>query len=125
VFFVVFILITAVIFVNLLIAVILTLSVKSLNLEESATRRYKLKNLVMLWSKYDPKGQGFINYKVFFQFSMAMAMECGIDKVYFKNILRHCSTILKKSGCSCVSLIFQFTSIVILANIAIFFTMLL
>lgn len=71
---------------NLLIAVILTLTAKSLNLEESATSRYKLANLVKLWSRYDPLAKGFINYKTFFQFSMAMAVECGINKVLLAHI---------------------------------------
>ena len=77
--------ILSVIFVNLLVAVILTLTAKSLNLEEQATGRYKLDNLITLWARYDPQGRGFINYKIFFQFSMAMAVECGINKV--KNCL--------------------------------------
>lgn len=81
VFFVLFLLLMGVIFLNLLVATILTLSVKSLNLEERATSRYKLSNFVQMWGKYDQAGEGYINYKVFFQFGMAMAMEYGIDKV--------------------------------------------
>lgn len=80
-FFVMFLLTMGVIFLNLLVATILTMSVKSLNLEERATSRYKLGNFIKLWNRYDEGGEGYINYKVFFQFSMAMAMECGIDKV--------------------------------------------
>ena len=78
--------ILSVIFVNLLVAVILTLTAKSLNLEEQATGRYKLDNLIKLWARYDPQGRGFINYKIFFQFSMAMAVECGINKQQFLDL---------------------------------------
>lgn len=96
IFFVVFFMLLGIIFLNLLIATILMLTVQSLNLYKSATRRYKLNNFLDLWKKYDEDGEGYINYKIFFQFSMLMAMEYGIDKVKYLFILVSISLNIKK-----------------------------
>ena len=36
---------------------------------KSAISKYQLHDVVALWRKYDPDGQGFINYKDFWRLS--------------------------------------------------------
>ena len=37
--------------------------------EKSAISKYQLHEVVKLWHKYDPDGQGYINYKDFWRLS--------------------------------------------------------
>ena len=47
--------------------------------EESAISKYQLNDVLQLWIKYDPQGQGFINYKNFWRLSSEIAIIFGID----------------------------------------------
>lgn len=80
-FFMLVVAIISVIFLNLLVATVLSMTAKCMNLEESATERYKLTEMVNLWAQYDPNGHGYINYNVFCRFSLAIAVLFGIDHV--------------------------------------------
>lgn len=80
-FFMLVVALISVIFLNLLVATVLSMTAKCMNLEESATERYKLTEMINLWSQYDPNGHGYINYNVFCRLSLAIAVLFGIDHV--------------------------------------------
>lgn len=48
--------------------------------EESAISKYQLNDVLRLWAKYDPKGMGYINYKLFWKLSSEIAIIFGVEQ---------------------------------------------
>ncbi|KAL4468533.1 hypothetical protein ABPG74_005036 [Tetrahymena malaccensis] len=65
---------------NLLIASIILSYKEGYIQEESAINIYQLDDIKKLWSNFDPEGYGFINYKLFWQFSSQIAYIFGIKQ---------------------------------------------
>ncbi|KAL4496084.1 hypothetical protein ABPG72_015506 [Tetrahymena utriculariae] len=65
---------------NLLIASIILSYKEGYIQEESAINLYQLDDIKKLWSNFDPEGHGFINYKLFWQFSSQIAQIFGIKQ---------------------------------------------
>ena len=51
-----------------------------IKIEKSSINRYQLINIQELWREYDPNGDGFINYKLFWKFSSEIAVIFGVDQ---------------------------------------------
>ena len=49
-------------------------------IEDSAVNRFKMYDILKLWKLYDPKGEGFINYKDFWKFCGEIAIIFGVQK---------------------------------------------
>lgn len=64
---------------NLFIASILGAYDEHAKSEKSAVSKYQLHDVISLWAKYDPKGLGFINYKLFWRLSSEIAIIFGVD----------------------------------------------
>lgn len=64
---------------NVFIASVLGAYEEHVKAEESAISKYQLKDVLILWSKYDPDGLGFINYKHFWKLSSEIAIIFGVD----------------------------------------------
>lgn len=64
---------------NLFIASVLGAYEEHVKAEESAISKYQLTDVLNLWSKYDPRGLGVINYKLFWKLSSEIAIIFGVD----------------------------------------------
>jgi hypothetical protein len=65
---------------NLFIASVLGAYEEHVKEEESAISKYQLNDVLNLWSKYDPRGSGVINYKLFWKLSSEIAIIFGVDQ---------------------------------------------
>jgi len=63
---------------NLLVGIMINVSGSLRKHEESSINIYQLDDIKNLWAEYDPKGCGYIDYKVFWLFSSRIALILGV-----------------------------------------------
>ncbi|KAL4460880.1 hypothetical protein ABPG74_016352 [Tetrahymena malaccensis] len=73
-------LIVSIMIVNLLLALIIDGSAEAFKIQDAALNRYQLDQIQDLWMEYDKDGQGFINYKDFWQFSSRISIIYGVKQ---------------------------------------------
>ncbi|KAL4506799.1 hypothetical protein ABPG72_001220 [Tetrahymena utriculariae] len=73
-------LIVSIMIVNLLLALIIDGSAEAFKIKDAALNRYQLDQIQDLWMEYDKDGQGFINYKDFWQFSSRISIIYGVKQ---------------------------------------------
>jgi len=91
-YFISFLLLVALVFLNLFIAVILQEFARSEALENGRLTGQSFENFRQHWSKYDPKGTGHISIERFGKFLATLDPPLGhrdCDRAYTKKLLRH------------------------------------